>query len=410
MTHQEAHLATRHRVLVVDDDEEIRRLHGRVLVGAGYNCALAATRAEARGLLTESEFSLVICGLRIGGDSGLDLVHDIRSEHPDTAVVMASDEDDLMLAEIALDNGAFGFMVQPLTANQLLIGVSNALYQRRVEQQNEMHRRRLEEALRDRAAELRAAIEGLRLSQEEMARRLSRAVEVRDLQTGGHLERIGDVSALLGLQLGLSAERVELLRIAAPMHDVGKMGIPDRILLKPTDLTEEERREMKRHAEIGYELLCDSSSELLAMAAVIALTHHERFDGTGYPRGLVGEEIPIEGRIVAVTDVFDALISDRVYRPAFSLEAAVDTMRSGRGTQFDPAVLNALLENIDAVALIVRQPVSTRPSGNASHLDSLLPAALATPGVGHEHGHQPGGQSREGVDQANEGAAPARDR
>jgi putative two-component system response regulator len=372
MTHQEAHVATRHRLLVVDDDEEIRRFHGRVLVDSDYDCALAATCAEARGLLTESEFSLVICGLRIGGESGLDLVHDIRSELPDTAVVMASDEDDVMLAEIALDNGAFGFMVKPLTANQLLIGVSNALYRRRVEQQNDVHRRRLEEALRDRATELRAAIEGLRHSQEETARRLSRAVEVRDVQTGGHLERIGDLSELLGLELGLSVERVELLRIAAPMHDVGKMGMPDRILLKPTDLTEEERREMKRHAEIGYELLSGSSSELLAMAAVIALTHHERFDGTGYPRGLVGEEIPIEGRIVAVADVFDALISDRVYRPAFALEAAVDTMRNGRGTQFDPAVLDALLENIDAVALIVRQPVSERRSGSGSASASSL--------------------------------------
>src|ERR1700752_1427105 len=278
MTHQEAHLATRHRVMVVDDDEEIRRFHGRVLVDSDYDCALAATCAEARGLLTESEFSLVICGLRIGGESGLDLAHDIRSELPDTAVVMASDEDDLMLAEIALDNGAFGFMVKPLTANQLLIDVSNALYRRRVEQQNEVHRRRLEEALRDRATELRAAIEGLRHSQEETAFRLSRAVEVRDVQAGGHLERIGDLCELLGLELGLSVERAELLRIAAPMHDVGKMGIPDRILLKPTDLTEEERREMARHAEIGYELLSDSSSELLAMAAEIALTHHERFD------------------------------------------------------------------------------------------------------------------------------------
>ncbi len=150
---------------------------------------------------------------------------------------------------------------------------------------------------------------------------------------------------------------MELLRVAAPMRDVGKVGIADRILLKPGDLTEEERGEMKRHTEIGHDLLCGSNSELLAMAASIALTHHERFDGAGYPRRLAGEEIPIEGRIVAVADVFDALIRDRAYRPAFPLEEAVETMKRGRGTQFDPEVLEALLENVDAVMLIGGHPI-----------------------------------------------------
>ena len=270
MTHQEAHLATRHRVMVVDDDEEIRRFHGRVLVDSDYDCALAATCAEARGLLTESEFSLVICGLRIGGESGLDLAHDIRSELPDTAVVMASDEDDLMLAEIALDNGAFGFMVKPLTANQLLIDVSNALYRRRVEQQNEVHRRRLEEALRDRATELRAAIEGLRHSQEETAFRLSRAVEVRDVQAGGHLERIGDLCELLGLELGLSVERVELrvragevLPVPAGRHDAGEPALdgpglkPGRPLVQVGDPGRLAHLAVVDHVDAGLDLLGD---------------------------------------------------------------------------------------------------------------------------------------------------------
>jgi putative two-component system response regulator len=156
----------------------------------------------------------------------------------------------------------------------------------------------------------------------------------------------------LGSHLGLPEHRLELLRIAAPMHDVGKIGTPDRILLKPGKLTDDERDAMQRHAEIGHELLSGSKSELLEMAAVIALTHHERFDGSGYPRGLAGQEIPIEGRIVAVADVFDALISDRVYRPAFPLPKALEMMNQGRGTHFDPAVLDVLIENIDAVMLL----------------------------------------------------------
>ncbi len=402
-------MGTQHRVLIVDDDEEARRLYGRTLIAAEYACAVAARCSEARGLLREGEFSLAICGLRIAGESGLDLVREIKSGRTRTAVLMASGEDDPMFAELASDNGAYGYMVKPLSANELLIGVANALYRRRLEQQNDLQRQRLEHAIEERTAELRAAIEGLRLSQEETAQRLSQAVEMRGLQAGGQVERIGDISALLGSHLGLPRERVELLRIAAAMHDIGKIGIADRILLKPGELNEQERGEMKRHTEIGHGLLSSSKSELMEMAGVIALTHHERFDGAGYPRGLAGEEIPIEGRIVAVADVFDALISERVYRPAFPLEAAVETMRRGRGTQFDPAVLDALLENLGAVVLIGGQPAAV-PSGAAAGLDSLLPPPLAAPGVGHEQGHDPGGQARKGVDQAYEGAAPAWDR
>ena len=187
------------------------------------------------------------------------------------------------------------------------------------------------------------------------------------------------------LHLGLPRDRVELLRIAAPMHDVGKIGIADRILLKAGDLTEQERGEMKRHTEIGHDLLSSSKSELMAMAAVIALTHHERFDGAGYPRGLAGEEIPIEGRIVAVADVFDALLSDRVYRPAFPLQEAVETMKRGRGTQFDPVILDALLENVDAMMLIGGPPRGDPATSRArSRLDPPLPPPLTPAGVGHE--------------------------
>ena len=344
-------MATRHRVLIVDDDEQVRRQYGSTLVEAGYECAVASRCSEAHGLLSDGNFSLVICDLRISGESGLDLVREITSDHPATTVLMVSREDDPVLAEIAFDNGAYAYLVKPLTRNQLLIGVANALYRRRLEQQNELHRERLEQAVQERAGELRAAIEGMRVSQEETVHRLSRAVEMRDVPSG-QLERIGAIAALLGSRLGLTRERAELLRIAAPMHDVGKIGIPDQILLKPGQLTDQERREMKRHTEIGYELLSNSNSELLSMAAVIALTHHERFDGAGYPQGLAGEEIPLEGRIVAVADVFDALISDRVYRPAFPLDKAVETMVEGRGTQFDPAIVDVLLENVHAVMLL----------------------------------------------------------
>jgi response regulator RpfG family c-di-GMP phosphodiesterase len=191
------------------------------------------------------------------------------------------------------------------------------------------------------------AIEELRLSREETVERLVRAISRHDSSTGMHVVRIGRLAALLASRLGLSPERIELLRVAAPMHDVGKIGTPAEILQKPGRLTAAERKEMERHAEIGGEILSDSESELLRMAATIALTHHERYDGAGYPSGLAGEEIPIEGRITAVADVFDALLSDRCYRKALPLEEVTRLIEEGRGTQFDPEVVDALFVDLE---------------------------------------------------------------
>jgi len=205
-------------------------------------------------------------------------------------------------------------------------------------------RRALQEEIEDRSIELRRALTELEIAQAETVRRLSMAVEFRDEDTGAHIERIGRFSTLLAQQIGLPAETCELLGYAAPLHDVGKVAIPDAILLKPGPLTPEERAIVETHTEEGYRLLRGSSSSILDMAATIALSHHEKWDGSGYPRGVAGEEIPIEGRIVAVADVFDALTSDRVYRGAYSVEEAVRMMREQRGRHFDPVMLDAFLE------------------------------------------------------------------
>ena len=208
-------------------------------------------------------------------------------------------------------------------------------------------RQRTEEELRELIAWLQRSEDELRRSRAETISRLAHAAEFRSLETGVHLERMSRYCATLATRLGFSEERIEVLRAASTLHDIGKIAIPDQVLQKPGPLTESERRVMTRHAEIGNELLTGSASEVLEMAAVIALTHHERFDGSGYPRGLAGEEIPIEGRIAAVSDVFDALISDRVYRAAMPLPEALAIMREGRGSQFDPQILDLFLESID---------------------------------------------------------------
>lgn len=196
------------------------------------------------------------------------------------------------------------------------------------------------------------AIEELRLSRQETVERLAKALEMHDFSTGEHIGRIAKVAAFLGAELGLDAERVLLLRVAAPMHDVGKIATPDEILRKPGPLTPTERAEMQRHTIVGHEILANSKSDLLRLAAKIALTHHERYDGTGYPRGLSGEEIPLEGRITAVADVFDALLSERCYRPALSVKETVEILEEGRGTHFDPKIVDVLIDGLEEVLLL----------------------------------------------------------
>ncbi len=203
-----------------------------------------------------------------------------------------------------------------------------------------------------REREQRNALRDLQASHQEMAERLAGAIEMYDPESRRHVNRMASVAALLGTKLGLDVKRVRVLRAAAPMHDLGKIATPDGVLRKPEGLTPSERERMESHTVVGNQILANSESDLLTMAATIAHTHHEWFDGSGYPQGLRGEEIPIEGRIVAVADVLDALLSDRPYRPAFTVKGAKKLIAAERGTHFDPEVVDVLMDNLDeALAL-----------------------------------------------------------
>jgi len=205
-------------------------------------------------------------------------------------------------------------------------------------------KRQAEELQEQLAATQQKAIEELRASRQETVERLTLAIEMHDADTGRHVSRMASTAAFLASQLGLDHETVLLLRTAAPMHDVGKVATPDEILRKEGPLTPQEREEMQRHTTVGHEILSGSDSVLLQMAAEVALTHHERWDGSGYPLGLKSTEIPIEGRIVAVADAFDAMLSDRCYRPALSVAEATETIAAESGTHFDPAIVDVLLK------------------------------------------------------------------
>ncbi len=278
------------RILIVDDEDQIRTLLARLLGAHGYECITAESAAAARRLLKETHVALVLSDVNMPGESGIDFTREVLAHFPDTAVVMVTGMDDRGYADAAIELGAYGYVLKPFKPNELIINVGNALRRRTLEIENRNHREMLEQtvldrtaALRDTIAQLESSDTELRRLREETIRRLSWAAEFRNQETGEHIVRMSLYCALLARLAGLDAERAELIRIASPMHDVGKIGIPDRILLKPGRLTDDERKVMEAHTEMGHRILAGSQVELLDLAAVMALTHHERIDGTGYP-------------------------------------------------------------------------------------------------------------------------------
>jgi putative two-component system response regulator len=347
------------QLLVIDDDGAIRQMLRHMLESDGHQVSLAASAAEARRLIQHSSFDVVLCDVQMPGESGLSLASHLAAEYPNTAILMVTAVDNSAVAEAALEFGAFGYLLKPLRMTELLASVDGAL--RRLELQAAARRQRdaLELELAQQTSELRAAVQrlegmagGRAESDAETMRRLARAIEYRSRETSEHIDRVAATCSLIGGRMGLSSGETERIRTASVMHDVGKVAVPDEVLLKPGPLTPDEREQMERHAEIGYEVLRSSDGDLMQLAATIAWAHHERFDGNGYPRGLRGDEIPQEARIVAVADVFDALTHDRVYRPALPFDEAVAIMAGGRATHLDPDALDPLFESLDdAVAI-----------------------------------------------------------
>jgi putative two-component system response regulator len=291
--------------------------------------------------------------------SGLDILRQIRGDavtsRMPVVVLTSSTEDDMKVR--ALEIGATDFLQKPVHSGELVARLRNILMAKAYEDHLRNYSSTLEAAVRQRTAELES-------SRQDVIHCLARAAEYRDNDTGQHILRVGRYARIIGSQLGMGKVSLDILEQAAKLHDIGKIGIPDEILLKPGKLTSEESATMrshssiggaiidggaensdlmKRHTEIGSKILKSGQSPLLVVAMKIALTHHERWDGGGYPLGLAGEDIPLEGRITAVADVFDALSAKRPYKVAYPLEKCLSILEEGRGTQFDPVVLDAFL-------------------------------------------------------------------
>ncbi len=356
--------------LLVDDDPLALQVAVRLLKKEGYACLLAGNAREARARLDDEAFSLVLCDMNMPGESGLDLARHILSYCPGTAVIMVTSVDDLKSAETALEMGAYGYIIKPYKQNELLIGVVNALRRLKLETELLAYQGELERLVGERTATLEKTVfrlieteKGLRASQEEAVHRLAAVTESAAGESALHVRRVGLYSAILSRALGHDDVRRDLLRLASAMHDVGLVGLPAPVLFKPGPLTPEETTLVRTHAERGHRILAGSASTLLQVADTIAWTHHERMDGSGYPRGLKGEAIPLEGRIAAIADVFDAVTSPRPYRPARFYREALGILREGRGRLYDAALVDAFLAAEPVVAKIVEDFADRREVG-----------------------------------------------
>jgi response regulator RpfG family c-di-GMP phosphodiesterase len=349
------------RVLAVDDELAACKLLAIMLHPPAYCCTIAGTGEEAIDSLQRDRFDAVISDLQMPGITGLELLTHVRRSYPHVAFLVTTGVDDVDVGVQAMRCGADDYLVKPLHENAVLASLESALHKRHLEQQVENYRQHLEEMVADRTLQLREALQQIAGGYEDTLQALGAAIDLRDNETAGHSQRVCRYSLELARTLGWSDSQLGSLARGAHLHDIGKLGIPDGILLKPGPLTDEERNIMQRHVEIGFNLVADIA--FLSDAAELVLTHHERYDGSGYPRALKGDEILPSARIFAVADSFDAITSDRPYRRASSFESGLKIIRDCSGAQFDPQVVRAFLtipaETWPAIAKDQRQLASS---------------------------------------------------
>ena len=351
------------RILIVDDDDEIREIIGEMLQSFGYEYEMARDGIEALAKV-KLDVDLVLTDIVMPKMDGFEVVRRIRkqSEFRDLPIIvvtsLASKDDRLR----AVESGANDFIVKPIDTTELKVRTASLLRMKEIQDTIKRHKEELEQKVQKRTESLRNTLDEMVDAQRktyeaymDTIRRLAIAAEYRDEGTAAHIMRMSHYTAVIAKGLKFSPGEVEIILQASPMHDVGKIGIPDGILLKKGKLNKEEWDVMRDHTNIGSRILSGSSSEFLKAGEVIAMSHHEKWDGSGYPNGLAGEDIPLFGRICAIADVFDALTTKRPYKEAMGNEEAFEIIRKGRDSHFDPKIVETFFDQLDKILEIQKK-------------------------------------------------------
>jgi response regulator RpfG family c-di-GMP phosphodiesterase len=328
--------------LIVDDDDSVRDVISVLLTEEGYNCVVASGAEMALDIASEAETPLVISDMKMPGKDGLWLLENLRERYPDTSVIMLTGYGDTESAVDCLRRGAVDYLLKPPKLTDLIRAIERALAKRRIEMARKRYQKKLERKVRDRTAELRSALRNIANTYQNTLLALVAALDAREHETSDHSQRVVSYTAAIAQRMSIGGKELEEIGRGALLHDIGKIGVPDAVLLKPGKLTPDEWLEMRKHPDIGFQMI--QTIPFLDTPAQIVLSHQERWDGAGYPRNLQKNEIHIGARIFAVADTLDAMTSDRPYRKGTTFANAIQEIKRCSNTQFDPEVVRAFLD------------------------------------------------------------------